>query len=213
MAGIRTTAILSSDKSHYVVNGAKKWITNGLWADYVTAAVRTGGHGMGGISVLIIPLKNTPGIIRRRIYNSGLYASGSTYIGFTDVKVPVGNLIGKENKGFKIIMANFNPERLTLAVGSLRLAQTCFEEAWNHALHRKTFGKSLMENQIIRAKFAAMARTNESCHAWIEQIVFQMQNQKNAAHDPHTAARLALVKVHAGKVLFILIIICGDTQP
>lgn len=156
---------------------------------------------MAGISILIIPLKGTPGVVRRRIHNSGLHASGSTYISFTNVKVPVGNLIGRENQGFKIIMANFNPERLNLAVGSLRLARTCFEEAWSHALTRKTFGKPLMENQIIRAKFAVMARVIESCHAWIEQIVFQMQNQKAAAQDPQIGARLALVKVHAGKVI------------
>lgn len=184
------------------MNGAKKWITNGLWADYISAAVRTGGPGIGGISMLIIPLKDTPGVRKRRIHNSGLNASGSAYINFNNVRVPVGNLIGRENEGFKIIMTNFNLERLSLAVGSLRLARTCFEEAWDHALRRKTFGKPLMENQIIRAKFAAMARTVESCHAWIEQIVYQMQNQKDPERDPQVGARLALVKVHAGKVFF-----------
>lgn len=213
VAGIRTTAVLSPGNSHYVVNGAKKWITNGLWADYVTAAVRTGGPGPSGISMLIIPLKDTPGITRRRIRNSGLNASGSTYIGFNNVRVPVGNLIGKENEGFKIIMANFNPERLSLAVGSLRLARTCFEEAWGHALRRKTFGKPLMDNQVMRAKFAAMARAIESCHAWIEQIVYQIQNQEHPAQDLRIGARIALVKVHAGKVFFSILIdeSCKDT--
>jgi len=91
--------------NHYIVNGAKKWITNGIWADYCTAAVRTGGPGQRGISLLIIPLK-AKGVIRRRMENSGVHASGSTFIEFDDVEVPVENLIGKENHGFRYIMSS-----------------------------------------------------------------------------------------------------------
>jgi alkylation response protein AidB-like acyl-CoA dehydrogenase len=85
----------------------KRRITNALWADYVTAAVRTGkpGNQASGISVLVIPL-TVPGITRRRIYNSGVAASGSTFIEFDNVKVPVSNLLGKENQGFQIIMSS-----------------------------------------------------------------------------------------------------------
>ena len=103
VSGIRTTAKRSGDK--YIVNGAKKWITNGIWADYVTAAVRTGGPGRNGISLLIIPL-DVKGVTRRRMENSGVNASGSTYIDFDDVHVPVENLIGVENQGFKYIMSS-----------------------------------------------------------------------------------------------------------
>lgn len=73
VANISTTARREGDV--YVVNGAKKWITNGIWADYCTAAVRTGGPGKGGISLLVIPLA-APGVTRRRMYNSGVHASG-----------------------------------------------------------------------------------------------------------------------------------------
>ena len=73
VANIKTTAQREGD--HYIVNGAKKWITNGIWADYCTAAVRTGGPGRGGISMLVIPLK-APGVTRRRMHNSGVNASG-----------------------------------------------------------------------------------------------------------------------------------------
>lgn len=76
VAGIQTTATKSSDGKHYIVNGHKKWITNGIWADYCTAAVRTGGPGAGGISALIIPLKNHPGVTTRKQQNSGVNASG-----------------------------------------------------------------------------------------------------------------------------------------
>jgi len=87
----------------YIVNGAKKWITNGIFADYCTAAVRTGGEGIQGISALIIPLK-APGVTCKKIENSGVHASGSTYIEFDQVEVPVANLLGMENKGFPVIM-------------------------------------------------------------------------------------------------------------
>lgn len=76
VAGLQTTARKSSDGKHYIVNGQKKWITNGIWADYCTAAVRTGGPGANGISALIIPLKNYPGVTTRKQTNSGVNASG-----------------------------------------------------------------------------------------------------------------------------------------
>src|SRR5271156_641738 len=101
VAGIQTTAHKSPDGKYYIVNGQKKWITNGIWADYCTCAVRTGGHGATGISALIVPLKNYPGVTLRKLQNSGVNASGSTFIEFDDVKVPVENLLGKENAGFK----------------------------------------------------------------------------------------------------------------
>lgn len=84
-------------------------ITNGLWADYVTAAVRTGdvSSNASGISVLVIPL-NVPGVTRRRMHNSGLAASGSTFLEFDNVKVPTSHLLGKENEGFQIIMSSIS---------------------------------------------------------------------------------------------------------
>jgi alkylation response protein AidB-like acyl-CoA dehydrogenase len=98
------------------VNGQKKWfgpllvvlnwrITNGIWADYITAAVRTGKSSALGISVLVIPL-NIQGVTRRKLKNSGVGASGSTFIEFDDVKVPISHLLGKENQGFQIIMSS-----------------------------------------------------------------------------------------------------------
>jgi acyl-CoA dehydrogenase len=80
VAGIRTTAIRTTDGKYFIVNGQKKWITNGIWADYCTAAVRTGGPGSSGISALIIPLKNYPGVTTRKQSNSGVNASGSPHL-------------------------------------------------------------------------------------------------------------------------------------
>lgn len=211
VASIRTTAQLSADGKQYIVSGQKKWITNGLWADYITAAVRTGGAGANGISVLIIPLKGERGVSVRRIHNSGLYSSGSTFIEFDGVKVPSENLVGKENQGFRVIMSNFNPERLTLSIGAIRLARTCFTEAYQRALQRRTFGKRLIENQVIRAKFASMARGIESSHAWIEQLAAsysQVQKHRTLYMNPESSktesligAQIGLLKVQCGKVL------------
>lgn len=101
--GLKTTATRSGDK--YIVNGAKKWITNGIFADYCTTAVRTGGRGRKGLSLLIIPLA-AEGVTCRKMENSGVSASGSTYIEFDDVEVPIENLIGTENDGFAYIISS-----------------------------------------------------------------------------------------------------------
>lgn len=123
----------------------------------MAAAVRTGSptSGASGLSVLVIPLNN-PGVKRRRIKISGLHASGSTFFEFNDVKVPAENIIGKVGDGFWMIMANFNNERFNMSIMCIRMARNAVEEAWKHALTRKTFGKPLMSHQTIRAKFGAV---------------------------------------------------------
>ena len=100
VANLTCEAKLTEDGKHYIVNGEKKWITNGIWCDYFTTAVRTGGEGMNGVSCLIIERENG-GVSTRKMDCQGVWASGTTYITFEDVKVPVENLIGKENQGFK----------------------------------------------------------------------------------------------------------------
>ncbi|KIM24150.1 hypothetical protein M408DRAFT_331918 [Serendipita vermifera MAFF 305830] len=209
VAGIRTTATKTSDGKHYIVSGSKKWITGGLWADYMTTAVRTGSptSGAAGLSFLVIPL-NSPGVKRRRIRVSGLHASGSTFFELDDVKVPIENLIGKEGEGFRMVMANFNPERFNLAVMSVRMARNAVEEAWKHALTRKTFGKPLMSNQIIRAKFGSMIRAIESCHAWLEEIAWHIKVTPRAYEQPSVGARIAFVKIQAGDVLELCVREC-----
>lgn len=102
VANLQTVAKKSDCGKYYIVNGEKKWITNGIWADYFTVAVRTGGPGMGGISLLLI--ERGPGVTTKQMQCQGVWASGTTYVTFEDVKVPVENLIGKENEGFKYIM-------------------------------------------------------------------------------------------------------------
>ncbi|KAI6905764.1 acyl-CoA dehydrogenase, partial [Hortaea werneckii] len=153
VANIQTTAVKSQDGKHYVVNGYKKWITGAPWATHMTTAVRTGGAGMSGLSVLVIPM-DSPGLTWRRIPNSGQNAGGASLVELDDVKVPVENRLGKEGDGFRIIMVNFNRERYIMAIGSNRKARTCLNIAFEYANKRETFGKPLISNQIIAAKFA-----------------------------------------------------------
>ena len=107
VANLRTTAVLQGD--HFVVNGEKKWITGGCKADFFTVAVRTGGPGFNGVSLLLIE-SNRKGVSTRRMKTQGWWSSTTAYITFDEVRVPVGNLIGEQNKGFKYIMQNFNLE-------------------------------------------------------------------------------------------------------
>lgn len=172
VANIKTTAKKTADGKHFIVNGTKKWITNGIWADYFTVAVRTGGEGMGGISVLLLE-KTMPGITVRKITTQGMLTSGSTYITFEDVKVPVEHLLGKENQGFKVIVHNFNHERLGIIGQASRLSRVCYEEAVKHAHKRKTFGKRLIDHAVIRNKLAQMAIRIEGVHSWYENLTYQ----------------------------------------
>jgi len=151
VANLSCEAKLSADGKHYIVNGEKKWITNGVWSDYFTTAVRTGGPGMDGISVLLIE-RSFGGVSTRRMDCQGVYSSGTTYVTFEDVKVPVENLIGKENKGFRVIMTNFNHERIGIIIQATRFARVCYEESVKYANKRETFGKKLYEHPVIRMK-------------------------------------------------------------
>ncbi|KAH7385814.1 acyl-CoA dehydrogenase/oxidase [Pyrenochaeta sp. MPI-SDFR-AT-0127] len=201
VASLTTTA--ERRGNHYIVNGAKKWITNGSFADYCMAAVRTGGEGAKGVSALIVPLK-AKGVTCKKIPNSGVHASASTYIELDEVEVPVENLVGTENNGFGIIMSNFNHERLWLACTSLRLARVCAEDAFNHATVRETFGKKLIENQVIRQKISCFGRSIDSAYSWMEQLVFLTEHGKRTGQDPVISGPIANLKVLAGKTLEIV---------
>eukprot|EP01125_Pyxidicula_operculata_P013465 TRINITY_DN446_c0_g2_i6.p1 TRINITY_DN446_c0_g2~~TRINITY_DN446_c0_g2_i6.p1 ORF type:complete len:529 (+),score=122.42 TRINITY_DN446_c0_g2_i6:1-1587(+) len=172
VAQIATEARKTPDGKHYIVNGEKKWITNGIYADYFTTAVRTGGPGRGGISLLVI--ERGPGVTTRQMSCTGLTASGTTFVSFENVLVPVENVLLKENEGFKCIMYNFNHERMGCNISANRFARVCYEEAFKYALKRETFGKKLIEHAVIREKLAHMLRMIESTQALIEHVTFQL---------------------------------------
>jgi alkylation response protein AidB-like acyl-CoA dehydrogenase len=200
VANLRTTAVKEGD--HYIVNGEKKWITNGIFADYFTVAVRTGTakDGMKGLSLLLVE-KEMPGVNTRKMKCSGVWSSGTTYITFDDVKVPASNLIGKEGEGFKMIMNNFNHERFAICAMTNRFSRVCMEEALKFASKRKTFGKQLIQHDVIRWKLAEMARQIESTHCWIENLAYQMQTMHHMEGAMKLGGATALLKVQCTKVM------------
>jgi alkylation response protein AidB-like acyl-CoA dehydrogenase len=200
VANIKTTATRADDGKYYIVNGHKKWITGTPWATHITTAVRTGGPGMSGISVLVIPT-NSHGFSYQRIPNSGQNAGGASLITFDNVRVPAENLLGKENGGFKIIMTNFNRERFVLAIACNRMARTCLSTALRYAHDRETFGKPLIDNQFIRHKIAHMALDVEGHWAWLEQIAYHVQEDNASWNGQAVASRVALAKVMGGRLL------------
>ncbi|KAK2781499.1 hypothetical protein FQN52_001609 [Onygenales sp. PD_12] len=201
VANITTTATKSADGKHYIINGTKKWITNGIWADYTTMAVRTGGPGPGGLSLVVVPLKNYPGVEMRRFSVAGQACSGTTFIELDDVKVPVENLIGKEGMGMKYIMTNFNHERLTIAVGVTRQARVALSAAFEYCLKREAFGKTLMDQPVVRHRLAKAGAELETMWAWIEQFIYQLKNLSKEEGDFRLGGLTALAKAKAGMVL------------
>ncbi|CAG9954841.1 unnamed protein product [Clonostachys rosea f. rosea IK726] len=199
LANLKTTARRTEDGQAYIVNGHKKWITGAIRATYMTTAVRTGGPGIAGVSMLVIPL-DSPGVTRRRIKNSGWNAADSTWVTLENVRVPADHLIGRENEGFQYLMINFNRERFTMAAGMNTQARICLEDAWAYAMDRKTFGKPLFSHQVIRHKLATLARYIESHWAWIEQIAYHCK-VNGGEMGPELASRIALAKVHGGRLL------------
>ncbi|KAG0305124.1 hypothetical protein BGZ98_004583 [Dissophora globulifera] len=142
------TTVANESNDGYIVNGEKKWITNGTFADYFTVAVRTGGDGMNGVSMLLVE-RSMKGVSTRQMQCSGVWSSGTAFINFDDVLVPKSNLIGKENKGFKYIVENFNHERMGIVTQANRLARVCLEEAIKYGSKRKTFGVKLVDHPNV----------------------------------------------------------------
>lgn len=192
VAQLRTRATREGD--HYRVNGDKMFITSGMRADWLTAAVRTGGPGASGVSLLLIEM-DAPGVSRTRLDKMGWRCSDTAAIQFDDVLVPTENLIGAENAGFIGIMRNFNSERLGMAMGCCSYARVCLREAAGWAQTRETFGKPLVGHQSIRIKLADMARQIATTQAWVDLCAWQVQKGCDKPAD------FAMLKVQATRML------------
>ncbi|HLJ65398.1 MAG TPA: acyl-CoA dehydrogenase family protein, partial [Stellaceae bacterium] len=171
VANLRTGAKRVGD--HYVVNGSKTFITSGMRADVVTVAVRTGGPGRRGVSLLVVEA-GTPGFTRTSLKKMGWWSSDTATLYFDECRVPAGNLLGEENEGFRLIMMNFNRERLGMAASCAGFAQVCLDEAALYARERKTFGRSLIEHQVIRHKLVDMAMRINATQAYLESLAWRV---------------------------------------
>src|SRR6202011_1342798 len=159
VASIRTFA--KKVDGGYVVNGSKTFITGGVRADILVTAVKTtqeGGHR--GLSFLVI--EKGPGVEARALEKMGWHASDTALITFEDVFVPDENLLGEENQGFYLIMANFQWERLLMALGAVGGMQSAFEKTLKYALERKAFGREIGHFQVIRHQLAEIATRIEA---------------------------------------------------
>merc|ERR1712232_1041226 len=159
----------------------------------------TGPAGMNGLSLLLVE-KDMPGVKTRKMKCSGVWSSGTTYVTFDDVKVPKGNLLGKENQGFKYIMDNFNHERFAICAMTNRFSRVCLEESLKFANKRKTFGKTLVQHPVIRWKIAEMARLVEATHHWLEWVTYQMDTMGKLEANVKLGGQTALLKVQCTKV-------------
>ncbi|MBO0769710.1 MAG: acyl-CoA dehydrogenase family protein, partial [Solirubrobacterales bacterium] len=186
VAGIKTTA--KPVDGGWVVNGSKMFITGGVRAQTLVTAVKTtaeGGHH--GISFLII--EKSAGVDAQPIKKLGWHASDTALISFDDVFVPAENLLGEENQGFYLIMANFQWERLLLALGAIGAMQWCFDQTLQYAKERTAFGRPIGNFQVIRHKFAEMATTIEVARAITYQALRKFAAGQDAVQDV-TVAKL-----------------------
>jgi len=162
VAAIRTRAVRDGDE--YVINGAKTYITNGTIADFITTAVRTGGSGHGGISLVIVPA-DTPGLARSRLRKIGTHSSDTAELAFSDCRVPCTNLLGQQNAGFKLIMQGFVGERLVLSLIACTQMRLMWEAAREFGRERKAFGQPLLGFQVWRHRLADVITRIEAAEA------------------------------------------------
>jgi|TARA_B110000908_G_scaffold169634_1_gene227198 acyl-CoA dehydrogenase len=193
VAHLTTTARLDGD--HYLVNGSKTYITGGMNANWFTTAVRTGGEGAGGVSALLIPA-DLEGVSRTALdKKQGWWCSDTATIYFDNVRVPVGNLVGQENRGFSVIMTNFNSERLAMSAAMEAFSRVCLEDAVNWARERKTFGQRLADHQVIRHKIAEMKQRINATQCYLNQICAEVEAGREHAGD------IALLKVQSSQTM------------
>jgi alkylation response protein AidB-like acyl-CoA dehydrogenase/predicted heme/steroid binding protein len=198
VANIRTTATLTPDGKYYIVNGVKKWITNGHDSHYFTTLVRTGGRGAGGLSFLLIT--RTEGVETKRITTSYSKSAGTAYIQFNNVKVPVENLIGAENSGFFLSMSNFVHERWMIISYIIAASRGILAEVYKWAHQRKAFGKSLLQQPVVRQRLAKMSVEVEAVTAAHEMLTYQMCQMTALEQGEKLAAKVSLLKYYSTRV-------------
>lgn len=198
VASLRTTAVRDGD--HYIVNGEKTFITSGVRADFITTAVRTDptARGAGGISLLVID-GDTPGLTRTPLKKMGWWSSDTAHLRFDQCRVPVAHLVGEENQGFKLVMNNFNSERLLMAVLACGYAEVCMQEALDWTRQRSVGGSVLSQRQVVRHKLMDMAMRIDATRALLYDLTYRIEHQ--LAQPAQLVARVCLAKVQATQTM------------
>lgn len=201
LGGVKTTARRSADGSHYIVNGTKKWITNGMFADYFTSAVKVLSHDgeEEGFAVLCIP-RSCGGVETKQIKTSYSTTAGTAYVMYDEAKVPAKYLVGEEGAGIPVILSNFNHERWVMCCSTIRASRAISAQLmmWTH--QRKAFGKSLIGQPVVRAKLAAVISECEAAQSWLENVTFQMTKMDYQDQAQFLAGQIALLKSWSTRV-------------
>jgi acyl-CoA dehydrogenase len=197
VASLRCTARL--DGGDYVIDGEKVFITSGLRADWITLAVRTdlNSKGASGISMILVP-GSSAGLSRSPLQKMGWHCSDTAHLRFDGVRVPARYLLAQEGAGFRIIMGNFNGERLAMSAMALGFAQACCDEALDWARQRQTFGAPLIERQVIRHKLMDMQMRIASTQAWVDALTARVDRGDES---PDWVANVCLLKNHSTQTM------------
>lgn len=203
VSALKTTA--RRDGDDYVVDGEKVFITSGMRADWLTVAVRTDLKNKGpmGISMLMVP-GDAVGLTRSPLKKMGWLCSDTAHLRFDGVRVPARYLVGEEGAGFKIILTNFNGERLSMAALALGFAECCYDEALAWSQQRKTFGIALIDHQVIRHKLMDMKMRIESTRAWLNAVAARADagdRGDKSAKGADWVAQVCLLKNHATQTM------------
>ena len=189
VAGVRTRAVRDGD--HYVVNGSKMFITSGVRADFITTLVRTDDDPHGGLSFLVIE-KNREGVsVSRALKKTGWLASDTAELAFSDVRVPIDNLVGDENTGFVTLMRNFQHERLALAAYGFVTAQIALEETRRYVEERQAFGRPVSKFQVTRHKLADMYTQVLAARTLVYQVAAAMDRDQYVVSEVSAAKNFA----------------------
>jgi alkylation response protein AidB-like acyl-CoA dehydrogenase len=200
VAALRTTGLLDPSGENYVVSGTKKWITGGMYSDYFVTAVRTGGKGAGGISMMLIPRSDqVQTTVIKTKYSS---SAGTAFVAYESAVVPKKNIFGAPGKGFGIIMSNFNHERWMICVVCIARARIATEETFKWAMQRKVFGAKLVEQPVIREKLAQMFAGLESVTAMMYETTHGMN--KMGPQSAEMGGRIALMKYQTTRVCHLV---------
>lgn len=189
VANIKTRAKKEGDE--YVVNGSKTFITSGQRADYYTVAVRTGGEGYAGISLLLIEADRAGFRRGKNLKKTGWWASDTAELFFEDCRVPAENLIGAENAGFIAIMSNFALERLNLCIMANMTSEMALEEALAYVKERQAFGRPIGKFQVLRHKLAEMATQLEASKTLTYRLAARMEAGENVIKEIAMAKNFA----------------------
>lgn len=186
---LTTRAVRDGDE--WVINGAKTFITSGVRADFVVTAVRTGGPGAGGISLIVVD-KGTPGFtVDRSLRKMGWHCSDTAELSYVDVRVPLANLVGQENAGFGYIAEAFVTERIGLAVHAYGIAGRSLALTASYCRDRETFGEPLISRQVVRQTLVEMHRRVEVAKAYAHAVLARYEAEGTTGE---TIAAAALAK-------------------